>query len=43
MNVYLEHDGEKKRVTVGDSGQLYVGKEYAGKDVEFAIEVQSDE
>jgi len=40
MQVKMENDGEKKTVTVGESGQVYIGKKYAEQEVELAIEVQ---
>jgi len=42
MQVTMENDGEKKTVTVQESGQVYIGKKYEGKEVELAIEVQDE-
>jgi len=40
MQVELENKGERRTVSVGKGGTVYVGKEYSGKEIEIAFEVQ---
>lgn len=40
MNVELENDGEKKTVTVGQNGQVYIGQKYVEKEIELAWELK---
>jgi len=44
MNVELEASGERRTATVNKSGSVYLGKEYAEKEIEVAFEViENDE
>ena len=42
-SVTLEGVDQLKTVKVGDSGQVYVGKQYAGEQVMLAVRVEQDD
>ena len=40
MQVELENDGERKTAVVNSAGNIYIGKKYAGEEIDVAFEVQ---